>query len=316
MSRIKGSFVGKDIISLDQFTPDDIKILFDLVKRMKKVRIDSFSKILSRKIVSLLFFEPSSRTFFSFSAAAKKLGGQTLEVQNVQTSLSVAKGETFDDTIRVFEAYSDCIIIRHPEKGAAFLAAGISSIPIINAGDGIGEHPTQTLLDLYTIYEKLGKLNGLTGVIAGDMLNGRTVHSLIRGLSLYPKNTLYLLSPNELKLSKDDYHHFLNKGIKLIEITSYENIPLNANFWYWTRIQKERFKNLNDYYKVKNKFIISNELLRKKGNKNMIIMHPLPRVGEIELAIDQDPRAVYLNLQIQNGLFVRMAILSLVLGKS
>ena len=317
-SKINGNFKGKDIISLDQFTPKDLNILFKLTSRMKKIAIKAKpSKILAGNIVTLLFYEPSSRTFGSFSASIKQLGGQTVEILNPQQFSSVSKGETLEDTIRVFEAYSDAIVIRHPQTGTAANAASIAQfVPIINAGDGTGEHPTQALLDLYTLYERFGKLNGLNAVFGGDMLNGRTVHSLIRGLALYPKNTAYLLSPKTLRLSQKDFKDFLSRGIKLIEMDSEKDIPKNAHFWYWTRVQKERFKSLKEYEKVKNRFIVTKALLNRYGNKNMILMHPLPRIGEIATEVDNDKRAVYLRSQIRNGMYIRMALIALILGKN
>lgn len=264
----------------------------------------------------LLFYEPSSRTRGSFDAAVKQLGGQTVVVENPQQFSSVAKGETFGDTIRTFEAYSDAIVLRHPVTGSAAKAAEVAKhVPIINAGDGIGEHPTQALLDLYTIWEHTGRLSGLKGLIAGDILNGRTVHSLIRGLSLYEGNELYLLSPEELRLSREDREGFRSCGIKLVEIEDARQIPKDCDFWYWTRVQKERFESEDAYKKVNNKFIVTKKLLGEYGNTGMILMHPLPRVGEIAEEVDSDPRAVYLRSQIRNGMYVRMALLGLVLGR-
>ena len=316
--KINGKFKGKDIVSLDQFSPKDISVLFNLTKKMKAIAYNTKpSDILAGKIVTLLFYEPSSRTFGSFGAAVKQLGGQTIDILNPQVFSSVSKGETLEDTIRVFEAYCDAIVIRHPVVGTAKIAASAAKyVPIINAGDGIGEHPTQTLLDLCTIQEKEGKLDNLTGVMAGDLLNGRTIHSLLKGLSLYKKNTVYLLSPKELKLSKEDYKKYSSLGVKLIEIESDKDIPKNADFWYWTRVQKERFKSPEVYERLKTPFILTKNLVAKKAGKNTIIMHPLPRVGEIESAVDDDPRAVYLSSQIRNGMYVRMALLSLVLKSS
>lgn len=272
------------------------------------------SKILKGKLVTLLFFEPSSRTFSSFSAAVKKLGGMTIEYQNpLQTSSSI-KGETLEDTMRVFENYSDAIVMRHFEKGTLQRAADSVSIPVINAGDGIGEHPTQALLDAYTIFNKTGSLKGLTGLIVGDLLNGRTVHSLLKLLSLYKNNTVYLLSPKQLRLESSFKKLVEKQGVKLTEISSQEEIPLFADFWYWTRVQKERFTDKKEYEKLKNRFVVTPELLAEKGNKKMILMHPLPRVGDIDIRVDKDPRAVYLSDQVKNGLVIRMALLSLILG--
>lgn len=314
---IKGAFKGKDIISLDQFSPSDISILFQFTKKMKDIGKNAKpSDLLKGNIVTLIFYEPSSRTFGSFGAAVKQLGGQTIDVQDPQHFSSVSKGETLEDTIRVFEAYCDAIVIRHPVVGTASKAANAAEfVPIVNAGDGIGEHPTQALLDLLTIYEKTKKIDNLVGVMAGDMLNGRTVHSLIRGLSKYKGNTLYLLSPKELRLSRHDLEDSKKHKIKLIEIDNESDIPKNADFWYWTRVQKERFSSLSDYEKVKNRFILNPKLIKERAGKETIFMHPLPRIGEITLDVDSNPRAVYLRSQVRNGMYVRMALLSLILGK-
>ena len=196
LRKINGNFAGKDIVSLDQFSADDLRMLFNLTREMKQIALNKEpSRILAGHIISLLFFEPSSRTFGSFAAAVKRLGGQTLEMQNPETTASIYKGESFEDTIRVLEAYSDAIVLRHRISGAAKRAADAAqSIPLINAGDGNNEHPTQTLLDLYTLYERFGRLDNLTGLLVGDPLNSRTLHSLLRGLSLFSGNTIYLPS--------------------------------------------------------------------------------------------------------------------------
>lgn len=272
------------------------------------------SKILNGNIVTLLFYEPSSRTFGSFSAAIKQLGGQTVEIINPQQFSSVAKGENFEDTIRVFEAYCDAIVLRHPNVGSASKAAETAiSVPIISAGDGIGEHPTQALLDLYTIYERFKHLDNLTILFAGDILYGRTVHSLLRGLSLFKNNTVYLLSPKQLRLSEED-RGFFSKKLNIVEIFN-ENQISKADIWYWTRVQKERFPNISSYGKVKNKFVLTPELIKKFAKKDTIFMHPLPRVGEIDPRVDEDPRALYLRNETRNGMYVRMALIGLVLGK-
>jgi len=316
-STLQTKFKSQDILSLDQF---DTQSLYHLFKHTKHLQVFTEKgkalDILKGSIATLIFYEPSSRTFGSFSSAIKRLGGQTIEFQNPSSSSSVAKGETLEDTIRTLEAYSDVIIIRHPEKGAAEKAASAAfSVPVINAGDGVGEHPTQALLDMYTIYEKFGRLDDLTILFAGDMLNGRTVHSLLRGLSLFKNNTIYLLSPKTLKLSSQDKEMFIKKGLHLNEIHTTDEMPGDADVWYWTRVQKERFNNLKDYEKVKNSFIVTPALMQQKANKKMILMHPLPRVGEIETSVDSDKRAVYFSSQIKNGMYLRMALISLVLGK-
>lgn len=318
LEKINADFKGKDIISLDQFSIKDINQILKIAKEMKNITPGSKqSRILDGNIIALIFYEPSSRTFGSFSASVKKLGGQTIEILDPQHFSSVSKGETLEDTIRVFESYCDAIVLRHPQKGAMETASEAAFfVPIINAGDGIGEHPSQALLDMATIDEKHDRLHSLTGVIAGDLLNGRTVHSLIKGLSLFKNNILYLLSPEELKLSREDLTNFTQRGIKLIEIQSEKDLPKNADFWYWTRVQKERFPDVTEYEKVKNKFIVTKELITKFAGTNTIIMHPLPRVGEIQTNVDNDQRAVYLRSQIKNGMYIRMALLALVLGKA
>ena len=318
-AKINGNFKGKDIVSLDQFSVEDLRILFTLTRKMKQIAINNEpSYILAGNIISLLFFEPSSRTFASFAAAVKRLGGQTIEIQNPEIVSSVSKGESFEDTIRTFEAYSDAIVLRHRIVGSAKQAAkAATSIPVINAGDGNNEHPTQTLLDLYTLYEKFGRLNNLKCLFAGDPLNSRTIHSLLRGLSLFANNTVYLLSPPQLQFSRDDFLYWSERGIRIIEITSEEDIPQDCNLWYWTRIQKERFVSLEEYEDiVKDRFIVTPELLNRYAGKDMILMDPLPRVGTIDPAVDADERAVYLRAQIRNGLYTRMALLALLLGRA
>lgn len=316
-STITNNFLGQDILSLDQFGTTSLFKLFsvadtmqDIIKKAEPV------DLLKGTLATLVFFEPSSRTFSSFAAAIKRLGGQTIDHQNPMQNSSAAKGETLEDTIRVFEAYSDLIVMRHPQKGAAKQAAEAAFfVPIINAGDGVGEHPTQALMDLYTIYQKFGRLENLTILFAGDILNGRTVHSILKGLSLFKGNTIYLLSPDILKLSREDLANYEKRGLKIIEINNEKEIPKDAQVWYWTRVQKERFKDLEDYEKVKHSFIVTPQLMAEYASKDMILMHPLPRVGEIEVAVDQDPRSVYLRSEIRNGLYIRMALVSLVLGK-
>ncbi len=317
LEKINNIFKGKDIISLDQFSQKDLQVLFKVTKKMSAIAKNARpSNILKGNIVTLLFYEPSSRTFGSFAGAVKQLSGQTIEILNPQNFSSVAKGETLEDTVRVFESYCDAIVIRHPTPGMALKAADAADfVPVVNAGDGIGEHPTQALLDLYTIYNHAKRLDELTGVIAGDILNGRTVHSLIRGLMLFKKNKLFLLSPKKLRLQRADFFAIKNKGISLTEIENIQEMPKNADFWYWTRVQKERFSDLSLYEKFKNSFVVTAKLLAEYGNKKMILMHPLPRVGEIDPEVDKDERAAYLRDQVRNGMYIRMALIALILGK-
>lgn len=310
---IKGDFKGKDIISLDQFDQKSILTLFKETAKLKRTNPKKLLSILQGKIAGLVFFEPSTRTFSSHAVAFKKLGGQTIDHQNPLTTSSAVKGESIEDMAKMLEQYCDIIIIRHPTKGTLKKVADASNVPVINAGDGIGEHPTQALLDMFTIWEKFGSLSGLTGLMAGDMLNGRTVHSLIKGLSIFPKNTVYLLSPKELKLSEEEFDFYSKRGIKLIEIKSTKEIPSDCHFWYWTRVQKERFKDKRIYEKLKLSFILTKKLVEEKAGKETLLMHPLPRIGEIEREVDSDPKAVYLTTEPKNGMFIRMALFKLIL---
>jgi aspartate carbamoyltransferase len=312
---IKGDFKGKDVVSLDQFDTRSIEKVFATAAKIKKTSAKKLLRTLTGKVAGLLFFEPSTRTFSSNSAGFKRLGGQTVEHQNPNVTSSTVKGETIEDTVRMMEQYCDLLVIRHPLKGTLEVAANASSVPIINAGDGIGEHPTQALLDMFTIREKFKTLTNLKGLMVGDMLNGRTVHSLIRGLSMYSNNTIYLLSPKQLKLSREEFDLYTKRGINLIEIDSIDQIPSDCHFWYWTRVQKERFSDKKEYERLKLSFILTKKLVSKKAGKDTLLMHPLPRVGEIETAVDSDPRAVYLSTEARNGMYVRMALFSLILEK-
>lgn len=316
-SKINGNFFQKDILSLSQFDKDSILYLFEVAEKMRFIAKNALpSDILKGTIATLLFYEPSSRTRASFDAAIKQLGGQTVVVENPQQFSSVSKGETFEDTIRVFESYSDAIILRHPEIGSSKKASKVAkTIPIINAGDGIGEHPTQALLDMMTIFESAHTLSNLVGVCGGDIKNGRTIHSLLKGLSLFQGNTIYLLSPHLLKLDRRDLKIYKKAGLKIIEIEDMTKIPKKADFWYWTRVQKERFKDVEDYKKVNNKFVVNKKNFNKLAGPKTILLHPLPRVGEILEELDDDPRAQYLGDQVRNGMYIRMALTSLVLGK-
>jgi aspartate carbamoyltransferase catalytic subunit len=315
---IHGDFKGKDIVSFDQLAVEDLYQIFSLSHFMKQLVVNNEpSQLLAGFLVTLLFFEPSSRTFCSFAAAVKRLGGQTIEIQHPEVVASLCKGESFEDTIRVLEAYSNAIVLRHRVVGAAQQAASVASfVPIINAGDGSNEHPTQTILDLSTLYERYGRLDGLKGLLAGDCLNSRAIHSLLRGLSLFRNNTVYLLSPGCLRLTRDDFFALSSRGIKLIEIESEKEIPRDCDFWYWTRVQRERFSSGEEYTAaLKQTIMVTPELLDIYARKDMILMDPLPRVESVDPAVDQDERAVYLRAQIRHGLYTRMALLALVLGR-
>lgn len=303
-----------NVLSLTQFDKKSLEKIFNAASDFKPIQDKKdLGDVLKGKIIALLFFEPSTRTRGSFETAIKYLGGQTILVENPQNT-SVAKGETLEDTGRVFSFLCDAIVMRHPQEGSVKRVADVVDIPVINAGDGTFEHPTQALLDLFTIKEKTGKLEGLKGLIAGDLKNGRTVHSLLQGLSLYKNNKVYLLSTPSLKLNPELKHEIENKGVTLNEIEKVTDIPKDCDFWYWTRVQKERFANEEDYRAVKNNFILNKDLLNKYAGEKTILMHPLPRVGEIAEEVDSDLRALYFREQIPNGLYVRMALLTLILN--
>lgn len=309
----KNSFKGKDILSVDQFSKSDLSFLFQKAKSMQKIiNGKKASRLLQGKVMTALFYEPSSRTFGSFVSAMQRLGGGVIPLQGMTYS-SVAKGETLEDTIRTFECYSDVLVIRHPEVGSAKKAADAASVPIINAGDGVGEHPTQALLDLFTILSKFKKINGLKIALVGDLLNGRTVHSLSKLLVKMGKVEFTFVSPKILKMP-DEIKDKLNHQTKVKEVDRLDEIIGDVDVIYMTRVQKERFSDLMSYERLKTYYLLTIELM-KKAKRKAIVMHPLPRVGEIDISVDSDPRAVYLTEQMRNGLYVRMALLAAVLGK-
>jgi aspartate carbamoyltransferase len=274
-------------------------------------RVGTFD-LLKGKILVNLFYEPSTRTASSFTAAMERLGGSVIPINEVKYS-SVAKGESLPDTVRSLECYSDVIVLRHPEVGASALAAKYARKPIINAGDGIGEHPTQALLDLFTIIEEKGKVDGLTVTMLGDLKNGRTVHSLSRLLSLYEVK-LNFVSPEILRLPKEIISELESKKIPIREYTLLDQTISESDVLYVTRVQKERFEEPQDYENVKGTYIINSQSLAE-AKKDLILMHPLPRVGEISMDLDDDPRAAYFR-QMEYGMYVRMALLAMVLGKA
>jgi aspartate carbamoyltransferase len=306
-------FYGKDILSVKQFTRQDLEDIFGVAHEMREMvqRVGSFD-LLKGKILANLFYEPSTRTSSSFTSAMERLGGSLIPINEVHYS-SVAKGESLPDTVRTLECYADVIVLRHPEVGASEQAAKYARKPIINAGDGVGEHPTQALLDLFTIYEELGEPDGLTVTMLGDLKYGRTVHSLARLLSLYEVEINYV-SPEILKIPPEIITEVDEKGIPQAEFTTLESVIPGTDVLYVTRVQKERFEDQSDYEMVKSAFIITPDTM-STAKERMIIMHPLPRVGEISMEIDDDPRAAYFR-QMEYGLYVRMALLAMVLGKS
>lgn len=306
-------FYGQDVLSVKQFSRQDLDYIFGVAKEMRAMveRVGTFD-LLKGKILANLFYEPSTRTSSSFFSAMERLGGSVIPINEVRFS-SVSKGESLPDTVRTLECYADVLVLRHPDVGSAQLAAKHAHKPVINAGDGVGEHPTQALLDLFTIIEELGHVDGLTITMLGDLKYGRTVHSLARLLSLYDVRLNYV-SPEILSMPAELVDELDEKGIPQTASTGIDEIIAESDVLYVTRVQKERFDDMANYEKVKGAYIITPDTL-KPAKDEMIVMHPLPRVGEISHELDDDPRAAYFR-QMEYGLYVRMALLAMVLGKA
>jgi aspartate carbamoyltransferase catalytic subunit len=301
-------FKGRDIVSIEDFTREEINYILKISHDMEPLATKG-SDMLKGKILASLFFEPSTRTRLSFEAAMLKLGGSTIGFAEAEIA-SVKKGENLADTIRTVENYADIIALRHPLEGAAKLAAEFSKVPILNAGSGAEEHPTQALMDLYTMQKEKGTIDGLKIAMVGDLRYGRTVHSLAYALSLY-NIELYLISPDSLRMRHQVIRAIKDK-ISIVEGTNLENIIPQIDVLYVTRIQKERFPDAAEFAKVKGIYRIDLTTL-KDAKKDMIILHPLPRVDEIAPEVDSKPQARYFQ-QVWNGIVVRMALLALVLG--
>jgi len=301
-------FEGRDIISIKDFSKDEINYVFKVAKNMEPLAVKG-SEMLRSKILATLFFEASTRTRLSFESAMHRLGGSTIGFAEAETA-SVKKGENLADTIRTVENYADVIAMRHPLEGAARLAAEFSKVPIINGGSGAEEHPTQALLDMYTMVKEKGKIEKLKIAFVGDLRYGRTVHSLAYALSLFDVE-LYLVSPETLRMRREVLQT-IKERIPVTEKTSLERIVPLVDVLYVTRIQKERFPDLAEYAKVKGSYRIDLEAL-SEAKKDLIILHPLPRVDEIAPEVDDTPYARYFQ-QVRNGIVVRMALLALILG--
>ncbi len=304
---------GQDILSVSQFHRARLDYIFGVAREMQ-VLVDRFGSadMLQGKILTNLFYEPSTRTSSSFIAAMLRLGGQVIPINNVQYS-SVTKGESLPDTIRTLECYSDVIVLRHPEVGAAATAAHYAQKPIINAGDGVGEHPTQALLDLFTILNELDRVDGLRIAMVGDLKYGRTVHSLTKLLVNYDVEFV-LVSPDTLKMPEDVLDVVRSAGHRFYITNDIREVISNVDVLYMTRVQKERFTDMAAYDQVKDQYMIDEELMRH-AQERMVLMHPLPRVNEISYTVDDDPRSAYFR-QMRNGMFIRMALLASVLGRA
>lgn len=327
---LKNPFAGQDILSVEQFNQENLEFIFGLTNKMKKIVEEKRpSKLLDGHHLSLLFYQPSTRTRLSFETAMKRLGGDAEVIENVKFS-SVSKGESLPDTVRALGSYVDAIVLRHPKVGAAKVAAKFSPVPIINGGDGHGEHPTQALLDLYTIFDerKIPKANGLTIGMVGDLKYGRTVHSLSKLLTNYKNVKLIMISPDELCFPKKIRGSLEKKGLEIEETGDLKGSIEKLDVIYDTRIQEE-YMDPDTYGKVKDSFLITPKLM-KLSKPNAILMHPFPRKtkvewdvdgnlkiyeeGSIAYSVDDDKRSAYFK-QMRNGMFVRMSLLSVILDK-
>lgn len=307
------NFKGRDIIDINDFSKEELLYILKTAKKFDPTFVKSDRSnytIAQGKIAALLFFEPSTRTEQSFKSAAQKIGMGIIGFNDPEAT-SIHKGETFSDTIRIMDSYADILIMRHPEAGAAKEAAKIADIPVINAGDGPNQHPTQTMLDLYTMMKEAGKLDGITVALMGDLKYGRTVHALSLALSLFKVKQIFISHP-DLAMPDEFLKILKSRGVTYEE---HECLPekLEADFLYQTRVQKERFKDLNEYKRIKDKFILDASFKRYL-DKGIKLMHPLPRVNEIDSVLDSHPNAVYF-AQARNGLYIRESLLALVLGR-
>ena len=298
---------NRSLVSIDDFSTDEILKILQLTAEFEK---EPTQMLLNGKVIATLFFEPSTRTRLSFESAISRLGGKIVGFSDA-SSTSVSKGETLNDTIRTVSNYCDLIVMRHPIEGSARFASEIASVPIINAGDGANQHPSQTLLDLYSIKKTQGRLNDLNIFLVGDLKYGRTVHSLMMAMSRW-NATFNFISPEELKMPEEYKIYLDNAGLKYYEHTDFTDIISKADIIYMTRVQRERFSDPIEYEKVKNVYVLRNSMLRNT-KPNMRILHPLPRVNEIHTDVDKNPKAYYFE-QALNGVYTRQAILCSLLG--
>ncbi|MCF8234764.1 MAG: aspartate carbamoyltransferase [Bacteroidales bacterium] len=297
----------KSLVSINDFSLEERTGILKLAGEFEQ---NPRQDILKEYVVATLFFEPSTRTRLSFESAASRLGAKVIGFTDAASS-SVKKGESLKDTILTVSNYSDIIVMRHPKEGSARFASEVSPVPIINAGDGSNQHPTQTMLDLYSIQKTQGKLNGLEIAFVGDLKYGRTVHSLVIALCDY-NTTFHLISPLELKLPSYVKQHIKDRKLEYHQYTELEEALPKMDILYMTRIQKERFSDPIEYEKVKNAYILKNKML-ESARENLKVLHPLPRVNEINEDVDSNLKAYYFQ-QAQNGVYVRQALLSSILG--
>lgn len=302
---------GKDILTTAQFSLPELNLIMDTAaKYEEKIKAQEIIRDLDGKVVACLFFEPSTRTRLSFESAANRLGARVISMANAASS-SVAKGESLPDTIRTVDGYADIIVMRHPMTGSAQIAADNAQHPFINAGDGSGQHPTQALLDIYTIRKERGNLSDLTITFLGDLKYGRTVHSLGYLMTLF-KNKMIFVSPPSLKMPAELTADFINRGAEIEETDDLKSALAQSDLVYVTRIQRERFENPEEYERLKGSYIIDQKII-DEAKKGITILHPLPRVDEISTEIDDYEGAAYFR-QAHNGIYIRMALLALVSG--
>lgn len=298
---------NRSLVSIDDLSTEEILRILDLAAEFEK---EPTQKLLEGKVIATLFFEPSTRTRLSFESAISRLGGKIVGFSD-SSSTSVSKGETLNDTIRTVNNYCDLIVMRHPIEGSARFASEVATVPVINAGDGANQHPTQTLLDLYSINKTQGKLENLNIFMVGDLKYGRTVHSLLLAMARW-NATFHFIAPEELRMPEEYRLYLDNAGLKYYEHTDFSDIVSKADIIYMTRVQRERFSDPMEYEKVKNVYVLRNSML-KNTKPNMRILHPLPRVNEIHPDVDKNPKAYYFE-QALNGVFTRQAILCSLLG--
>jgi aspartate carbamoyltransferase catalytic subunit len=285
----------------------DLPLIERLLSAAGDLEENATAARLDGRILATIFYEPSTRTRFSFESAMLRLGGQVLTAENALKASSVSKGESLEDTIRIISGCADAIVLRHPEVGAAERAAEVADVPILNAGDGVGHHPTQALLDLYTIRKELGRLENLRIGLVGDLRHGRTVRSLGLLLAIYPGTQLTLVSPPSLAMREDVLTELTARGVRYRQVEQLAEVVGDLDVLYQTRIQAERFESPADYERYRGVYVVDPALMRRLP-EHAILMHPLPRVGEIDPAVDTDPRAAYFR-QARNGVPVRMAVL-------
>jgi len=305
-------FAGRDIVSTEDLNKEDILHVLDVSAKMEEmVEKERISTLLADKMVAIIFLEPSTRTMLSFVTAANRLSAKVIQVAGAKSS-SAAKGESLSDTARTVEGYVDCIVIRQSQIGGARVVADAVDVPVINAGDGSSQHPTQALLDMYTMQKEIGTVEGLTIGMVGDLKFGRTVHSLSYALSHF-NPTYHYCSPKELSMPDKIVSDMKDRGID-VKISNSMEDALKADIIYMTRIQRERFDDPAAYEKLKGSYVLTRDIL-KKAKKDVLIMHPLPRVDEIATDVDELPNAAYFR-QAHNGVYLRMALLALVLDRA